>query len=82
MLLGIMTAIFCVQIFFIKWLLAKNQFACFTEVLDDDLVEVRRITDASWKLKRREENATYNARTHLFNSRASDNQEGDIVNVT
>ncbi len=60
----------------------KYQFACFTKVLDDGSVEVRRITDASWrKFKRREENATYNARTHLFNSRASDNQEGYIVNV-
>ncbi len=52
-------------------------------MLDDGSVEVRRITDASWrKFKRREENATYNARTHQFNLRASDNQEGYIVNVT
>jgi hypothetical protein len=59
------------------------QFACFTDVLDDGSAEVRRITDISWrKSERRGKNATYNARTHLFNSRASDNQEGYIVNAT
>ena len=64
-------------------LLAKYKYVCFTDVLDNGSVEVRRITDISWrKSERRGEIATYNARTHLFNSRASDNQEDYIVNTT
>lgn len=62
-------------------LLAKYQYVCFEDILDDGTVEIRRITEIVWrKSERRGEVAAYNARTYLVNSREFVDREDYIVN--
>lgn len=48
--------------------------------INKSTIEMCLMTDTSWQSGRRGRMGTYNARTHLVNSRACANQEGYIVN--